>query len=99
MSLFHAQTNFKDRDKAIAVNSYTMVKRRTGVPQEVFAAYWRDVQGPLCSRLPGLGWYVQHHFTREQDGHLWQFAEGIGPIPSYVLDGMVEIGFASVSLV
>lgn len=95
MSLFHAQTDFKDRDKAIAVNSYTTVKRRQGVPPEVFAAYWRDVHGPLCSRLPGLGWYVQHHFAREQDSHLWQFAKGIGPIPNYFLDGMVEIGFAS----
>lgn len=81
----------------IAINSYTTVKCRDQVPHDIFAAYWRDVHGPLCARLPGLGHYVQYHFDRTQDAHLWPLVEGILEIPDYVLDGMVEIGFAQQS--
>jgi hypothetical protein len=90
-----AAAEFGQRDAAIRVNSYTTVRRRDGVRHEVFAAYWRDVHGPLCSRLPGLGWYVQHHFSRRQDAHLWPPIPDVSPAPGYVLDGAVEIGFAS----
>ncbi len=81
----------------ITINSYTTVKRRERVPHEIFASYWRDVHGPLCSRLPGLGLYIQHHFSRTQDAHLWPLAEGIEEIAGYELDGGVEIGFSSAS--
>ena len=87
--------DFRDRDSSIAVNSYTTVRRRDTVQHERFAAYWRDVHGPLCARVPGLGWYVQHHFARQQDSHLWPAPDGVDPVPGYVLDGAVEIGFAS----
>jgi hypothetical protein len=90
-----AMQNYAARDETIRINSYTTVLRREGVPHEVFATYWRDVHGPLCSRVPGLGWYVQNHFNREQDAHLWPEIDGITPIPDYVLDGGVEIGFAN----
>lgn len=93
--LFQSETDFSKRDSSIRVNSYTTVRRRTGVPYEVYDSYWRDVHGPLCARLPGLGWYVQHHFSREHDGHLWPLPDGVAPFEDYVLDGMVEIGFAS----
>ncbi|MET0192941.1 MAG: hypothetical protein ABW200_06170, partial [Hyphomicrobiaceae bacterium] len=83
------------RDAAIAINSYTTVLRRPQVPHELFATYWRDVHGPLCARIPGLGWYVQNHFDREQDAHLWPVIEGIAPFDAYALDGGVEIGFHS----
>lgn len=79
----------------ITINSYTTVKRRERVPHAIFAHYWRDVHGPLCSRLPGLGLYIQHHFSRNQDAHLWPLAEGVGEIADYELDGGVEIGFKS----
>ncbi|MCQ3032593.1 hypothetical protein NLO88_18230 [Pseudomonas syringae] len=79
----------------IEINSYTTVKRRERVPHDIFATYWRDVHGPLCSRLPGLGLYIQHHFSRNQDAHLWPLADGIKEIGDYELDGGVEIGFAS----
>lgn len=79
----------------IEINSYTTVKRRPRVPHDVFAHYWRDVHGPLCARLPGLGLYIQHHLSREQDAHLWPLAEGIQEIIDYELDGGVEIGFLS----
>jgi hypothetical protein len=84
-----------DRDRGIAVNSYTTVVGRNTVPEVHFRAYWRDVHGPLCSRVPALGFYVQHHFARRQDAHLWPLPEGVGPLPGYELDGAVEIGWAS----
>jgi hypothetical protein len=83
------------RDDAIRVNSYTTVRRRRSVPHDRFAAYWRDVHGPLCSRIPGLGWYVQHHFARQQDAHLWPATDAAPALAGYVLDGAVEIGFGS----
>jgi hypothetical protein len=89
--------NYAERDTAIAINSYTTVLRRSSIAQELFHSYWRDVHGPLCARIPGLGWYVQHHFKRYHDDHLWVLPEGIQQIPNYPLDGMVEIGFASVA--
>jgi hypothetical protein len=46
-------------------------------------------------RIPGLGWYVQNHFSREQDAHLWPVIDGIQAFPDYELDGGVEIGFHS----
>jgi hypothetical protein len=88
-------TNYAARDASIAINSYTTVLRRPRVPHDVFATYWRDVHGPLCSRIPGLGWYVQNHLNCEQDAHLWPAIDGIAPFADYELDGGVEIGFAS----
>lgn len=88
-------TDYAARDASIAINSYTTVLRRPRVPHDVFATYWRDVHGPLCARIPGLGWYVQNHLNREQDAHLWPVVDGIEPFPDYELDGGVEIGFAS----
>jgi hypothetical protein len=90
-----ARPDYSARDASIRVNSYTTVRRRSGVPHELFDTYWRDVHGPLASRIPGLGWYVQHHFRRQHDGHLWPLDEGLQPLADYVLDGAVEIGFAS----
>ncbi|MEG3084586.1 hypothetical protein U1707_13115 [Sphingomonas sp. PB2P12] len=95
MPIIDTARDYADRDAAIVINSYTTVLRRPRVPHEVFATYWRDVHGPLCSRIPGLGWYVQTHLNREQDAHLWPTIDGIAPFDDYVLDGGVEIGFAS----
>ncbi|MGM8932759.1 EthD domain-containing protein [Salinicola halophyticus] len=95
MTISTKLSDFSERDSRIAINTYTTVLRRTRVPHELFATYWRDVHGPLCSRIPGLAWYVQTHLDRAQDDHLWPAIEGIDRFPDYVLDGGVEIGFAS----
>lgn len=89
------QPDRSDRDAAVAINSYTTVVGRSSVPEDRFRAYWRDVHGPLCSRVPALGFYVQHHFARRQDAHLWPLADGVTALPGYVLDGAVEIGWPS----
>ncbi len=95
MFLSSTKEDFSKRDETIRVNSYTTVTKRTGVPFDVYDNYWRDVHGPLCARLPGLGWYVQHHFAPEHADHLWPLPEGVVPFKDYALSGMVEIGFAS----
>ena len=86
--------DYSARDKAVKHNVYASVRRRDGVSHERFANYWRDVHSTLCSRLPGLGFYVQQHFDREGGANLWPIADGVGRIDA-VLDGSAELGFAS----
>jgi hypothetical protein len=52
LTILSTHENYADRDKNIAINSYTTFLRRPKVPHEIFATYWRDVRGPLCSRIP-----------------------------------------------
>ena len=68
--------NYSERDKAVRHNIYASVRRRDGIPHELFATYWRDVHSTLCSRLPGLGFYVQQHFDRDYTANLWPIAKG-----------------------
>lgn len=89
-----ARPDYSARDKAVKHNVYASVRRREGITQERFANYWRDVHSTLCSRLPGLGFYVQQHFDREGGGNLWPIADGVGRINA-VLDGSAELGFAT----
>lgn len=87
------QFDFSSRDAAIRHLSYTPLRRREGVPHDLFDAYWRDVHGPLCARLPGLGFYAQHHVARDRSANLWPLPDGVERLDT-VLDGLVEIGFA-----
>lgn len=84
------------RDEPIRCLTYSPVRRLPGLPQELFATYWRDVHGPVCARLPGLGFYVQHHFSRAFSANLWPLAPGV-LLMDLVLDGAVEIGFPNAS--
>lgn len=86
--------DFGSRDEAVRCQTYSPVRKLDGLPHELFALYWRDVHGPLCARLPGLGFYVQHHFSRERRANLWPRPLGIRNI-DVALDGAVEIGFAN----
>lgn len=86
--------DYSARDKAVRHNIYASVRRRDGVPHDLFTSYWRDVHSTLCSRLPGLGFYVQQHFDRNRTANLWPLADGVRPIKA-VLDGSAELGFAN----
>jgi hypothetical protein len=86
--------DYSERDKAVRHNIYISVRRRDGVPHDLFATYWRDVHSTLCSRLPGLGFYVQQHFDRGHTANLWPLTNGVRPIRA-ILDGSAELGFAN----
>lgn len=86
--------DYSVRDAAVRHNIYASVRMRDGVPREMTQTYWRDVHSTLCSRLPGLGFYVQQHFDRDRTGNLWPVADGVRRINA-VLDGSAELGFAS----
>lgn len=90
-----ARTDYSARDKVVRHNVYASVRRRDGVSHEHFTTYWRDVHSTLCSRLPGLGFYVQQHFDREGGANLWPVADGVHRIDA-LLDGSAELGFANV---
>ncbi len=87
-------TDYSARDAVVRRNVYASVRRRDGLPQDMFANYWRDVHATLCSRLPGLGFYVQQHFDRDHNADLWPIAEGVRRITA-TLDGSAELGFSS----
>jgi EthD domain len=86
--------NYSQRDDNVRHGVYASVRKRDGLPHELFSNYWRDVHATLCSRLPGLGFYVQQHFDRNHTANLWPLADGMRRI-SAVLDGSAELGFAS----
>ena len=88
------KADYSARDKIVKHNIYASVRRRDGVSHENFTHYWRDVHSTLCSRLPGLGFYVQQHFDREGGANLWPLAAGVERIAA-VLDGSAELGFAN----
>src|SRR5271154_778740 len=88
------RVDYGARDLAIRQQTYNPVRRLPGLPQDVFQLYWRDVHGPLCPRLPGLGYYVQYHFSRAGGANLWPEIPGVRDI-GVVLDGAVELGFAT----
>jgi hypothetical protein len=88
------QPDFSARDKVVKHNVYASVRRRDGLPHEAFANYWRDVHSTLCSRLPGLNFYVQQHFNRDYYANFWPLANGVRRIEAK-LDGSAELGFAN----
>lgn len=90
------RTDFSARDDVVRHNIYASVRRRDGLPHDLFAHYWRDVHATLCSRLPGLNFYVQQHFDRDHHANFWPLAEGTRTIATR-LDGSAELGFANLA--
>jgi len=89
-----SSVDYSQRDENVRHNVYASVRKRDGLPFELFANYWRDVHSTLCSRLPGLGFYVQQHFDRSHTANLFPVADGVRRITA-VLDGSAELGFAT----
>lgn len=87
--------DFAARDENIRCLSYGVLRKLAGLPRDLFADYWRDVLGPLCARLPGVGYYVQHHFSQDHRANLWPLPDGVRRM-DVVLDGAAEIGFADI---
>ena len=87
--------NFAPRDENIRCLSYGVLRKLAGLPRDLFADYWRDVLGTLCARLPGISYYVQHHFSQDHWANLWPLPDGVHRM-DVVLDGAAEIGFADI---
>jgi hypothetical protein len=87
--------DFAARAKRIRCLSYGVLRKLAGLPRDLFADYWRDVLGPLCARLPCVGYYAQHHFSQDHRANLWPLPDGVHRM-DVVLDGAAEIGFADV---
>jgi hypothetical protein len=85
--------DFAARDEKVRCLSYGVMRKLAGLPQDLFAGYWRDVLGPLLARLPGVGYYVQHHFSQDHRTNLWPLPDGVHRM-DVVLDGAAEVGFA-----
>ena len=51
-----------------AVKNVEFVNRRPGVALEPFRRYWREVHGPIASRIPVLRRYEQNHLRPEEYG-------------------------------
>jgi hypothetical protein len=88
-------TDFAPRDENIRCLSYGVMRKLAGLPRDLYASYWRDVLGTLLARLPGVGYYVQHHFSPDHWANLWPLPDGIRRM-DVVLDGAIEIGFADI---
>jgi hypothetical protein len=89
---FAGTANFAARDDNVRCLSYGVMRKLGGLPQDLFADYWRDGLGPLLARLPSVGYYVQHHFSPDHRAHLWPLPDGIRRM-DVVLDGAAEVGF------
>ena len=68
-----------------AVKNIEFVNRRQGMALNAFRDYWRNVHGPIASRIPTV--------LRYEQNHLKQSAYETGEIPPY--DGLAMTWFAS----
>jgi hypothetical protein len=93
---FMDAANFAARDENIHCLSYGVLRKHAGLPWDLFADYWRDVLGTLCARLPGISYYVQHHFSQDRRANLWPLPDGVRRM-DVVLDGAAEIGFVDIT--
>jgi uncharacterized protein (TIGR02118 family) len=68
------------------VKRISFLRRKPGMSAEEFSCYWRDVHGPLASKLPGLRRYVQCHALPST------YAHGDPPF-----DGAAQLWFADLA--
>jgi len=68
-----------------AVKNIEFVNKRSGMALEPFRAYWRNVHGPLASKIPVLHRYEQNHLA------LSEYAKSKAP----AYDGLAITWFAS----
>jgi hypothetical protein len=73
-----------------------LLRRRPGVPLELFYEYWSGGHTQISSRLPGIHQYFQHHLSYEE-GAMWPTIEGVDRhLPEQDLfQGDAELTFVS----
>jgi hypothetical protein len=71
---------------------FVLLSRRDSIDLQTFSKYWRDIHGPLASRFPGMGYYVQHYLTYA--GDWWPLATT--PVSAAdMVDGIAELHYAT----
>jgi len=68
--------DYSERDKNGKFVFYVPLWKRNGISLDMFDDYWRNVHGPVCSRLPGQHQYWQLHVDRNVGG-LWPVIDGV----------------------
>ncbi len=66
---------------------FFILRRKPGISAEDFHSHWKNVHGPLVSRLPGLVRYIQHHVVSMPRAEYAQVDEPV--------DGIVETWWES----
>ena len=69
------------------VKFFFILRKKPGLSPEEFHRYWKEVHGPIVSRLPGLVRYFQHHVASVPRP---EYAQEDAPI-----DGIVETWWES----
>lgn len=91
-----ASPDLSARDAPTHVAMMNLLRRRPGVPLELFYEYWSGGHTQISSRLPGIHQYFQHHLCRE-GGHAWPQVDGVDPhvAEEDMFQGDAEITFLS----
>lgn len=92
-------TDYSARDKDAKVTFYVLLWKRNGITLKDFDDYWRDVHGPVCSRLPGQFQYMQYHVAHD-DGGVFPSIDGVAynqTEQASQFDGIAELTFRSVT--
>ena len=66
------------------VRVFYVLRKKAGMEDAHFRDYWRNTQGPLMARIPGLLKYIQSYPFPDPHGD---------PLPA---DGIAELQFASI---
>jgi hypothetical protein len=87
-------TDYSARDKEGKVTFYVLLWKRKGITLELFDNYWRDVHGPVCSRLPGQFQYWQLHAAHNEGG-IFPVVQGVdySTLDEDQFDGIAELTF------
>ncbi|MCI4626962.1 MAG: EthD domain-containing protein [Candidatus Magnetoovum sp. WYHC-5] len=90
------QQDYSQRDKDGLVAFYVPLWKRNGITLEQYDEYWKNVHGPVCSRLPGQFQYWQWHVAHN-DGGMWPGIEGVSTscTEDEQFEGIAELTFKS----
>lgn len=88
-------TNSQHLDNKIKTLSITLLTKRNGLSRDQFQSYWKDIHGPVCSRLTPLALYVQHHMKPMDTDLLPEMEDKLTSPTEDTWDGFAEIGFFS----
>lgn len=88
--------NYADRDKQGTICNYVLLWKRPDLDLQTFDAYWGNVHGPVCARLPALHQFWQIR-TWHNLGTIWTPIEGVRTTSTAEenFDAIAELTFTS----